>query len=95
VTAPSPGIMLLADLAAALQRHGGLRCNGTVEVSDVNGSVTLTLTVPWQEGHAQVAEFYEDASYVARVAQVRAFAARYGIDEGRLAAFLPQERQHG
>lgn len=89
-----PGTLPLAALAEALLRHGGLTCNGEVE-TDGEGAVTVRFTVPWQQDPAQVHELYERLRLAAGTAQVRAFAARYGIGEAALQAFLPPPEPSG
>lgn len=83
-----PGTLPLADLGAALLRHGLLTCHGSIE-TDGDGDVTVEFTVPWAQDPPDVHELYEALRLAAGVAQVRAFAAHYGIDTAALEAFLP------
>ena len=78
--------VLLADVAEALARAGALRC----ELRRVDLTATsLEFVVFVKSGYGAAAlSLHDDLRYVADVASVREFAARYGIDPGKLEAFI-------
>lgn len=91
-------IMLVKEVADVLGGHGDLLCRPSVEM-DGNYRLMLTVAIlPEQQepslagGLSVVAELYHELRYALDVAQMRAFASRYGIDPAALEALLPKEK---
>lgn len=80
-------VATLQEVAAVLHDHGGtLPC--TPELDVVDGEVRLTLRV-----HASLdaLELGNRLRHLLDVANIRAIAARWGIDAAKLEALLPPE----
>lgn len=73
------GVAVVAEVADVLWRHGQLPCTPVVKEED--GLITLTLTLrPATVGEAlDGLEVLAELQRVADVAQMRAFAGKYGI----------------
>lgn len=84
-------LALVTEVAAVLQQHGGdILCVPTVERTD--GIVRLTIAFN-ASANIQALSLYDELKFVADMANVRAFAATYGIDPAALEAVIQKRGQ--
>ena len=87
-------IALLKEVVAVLvnERAEGISCVPTVERERDTGNVTLKVVFNTNDS-LEAVSLYDELKYLADVANVRAFAATYGIDPAALEAVIQKRGQ--
>ena len=79
---------LVAEISAALARHGDVNCRPTIAEEDGQFSLTLAFVAPDATAALDILELVEGLQRVADVAQLRGLVATYGLDASLLAKFV-------